>query len=537
MKKSNFLNGAIIATLGIIICKVIGLLYVIPFYAMIGAKGGALYSYAYSIYAIFLSLSTSGIPVAMSKLVSEYNALEQYNTKERIYKLGSTIIISFGLISFVVLMIFAPEVALLLKGGVAEGSSIESVASVIRVVSTALLVVPILSVTKGYLQGHKVIKTPASANIIEQLVRVCVLLGGTYLILNVFKLDVKFAVQVAVFAATVGAIAAYGYLVFNIKKSKNTLNKNEKITEEEKQITTKELLKKIVIYAVPFVLIDLINSTYVIVNSSTVINTLTKLGYSGHDAEIVLSSISTWATKLDMIVISVAIGFVTSLIPHITSNYVKNDMDGVSKKINQSIEMLLLIVLPMSIGLSFLANPIWTIFYGYNALSISVFKLFAFQALTYSLHWLLINVLQALNKSNVTLLILFGGVFAKIVLNTTVMKILPNYGIDAHQGATITTLGIQLIAIIVILIYLKCKFKINFSESRKSILKIISSALIMTAALFITKEFIPIEKTSRAIALMNTVIYATIGAIVYAIATYKFKLLDKFIRIIKNKRT
>ena len=78
MKKSNFLNGAIIATAGIIICKIIGLVYVIPFYAMIGVTGGALYSYAYSIYAIFLNLSTSGIPVAMSKLVSEYNALALY---------------------------------------------------------------------------------------------------------------------------------------------------------------------------------------------------------------------------------------------------------------------------------------------------------------------------------------------------------------------------------------------------------------------------------------------------------------------------
>ena len=72
MKKSNFLNGAIIATLGIINCKVIGLVYVIPFYAMIGTAGSTLYSYAYSIYAIFLNLSTSGIPVAISKIVINY---------------------------------------------------------------------------------------------------------------------------------------------------------------------------------------------------------------------------------------------------------------------------------------------------------------------------------------------------------------------------------------------------------------------------------------------------------------------------------
>ena len=71
MKKNGFLEGALIATIGIVLCKIIGLFYVIPFYAIIGAQGGALYSYAYSIYNMFLNLATSGIPVAMSKVVSE----------------------------------------------------------------------------------------------------------------------------------------------------------------------------------------------------------------------------------------------------------------------------------------------------------------------------------------------------------------------------------------------------------------------------------------------------------------------------------
>ena len=154
MKKSNFLNGAIIATLGIIICKVIGLVYVIPFYAMIGTAGSTLYSYAYSIYAIFLNLSTSGIPVAISKIVSEYNTLKQYNVKERAFKIGSSILIGLGVISFIVMMIFAPDIAYMLKGNVEGGNSIESIATVIRVVSSALLIVPIFSVTNGYLQGH-----------------------------------------------------------------------------------------------------------------------------------------------------------------------------------------------------------------------------------------------------------------------------------------------------------------------------------------------------------------------------------------------
>ena len=88
MKKNSFIEGAFVATVSILLCKVLGLLYVIPFYDIIGNKGGALYSYAYSIYAIFLSLSTCGIPVAVAKLVSEYNALENYSLKEKILKIA-----------------------------------------------------------------------------------------------------------------------------------------------------------------------------------------------------------------------------------------------------------------------------------------------------------------------------------------------------------------------------------------------------------------------------------------------------------------
>lgn len=536
MKKSNFLNGAIIATLGIIICKVIGLVYVIPFYSMIGTAGSALYSYAYSIYAIFLNLSTSGIPTAISKIVSEYNTLKLYNVKERAFKIGSYILVTLGFISFIVMMIFAPNIAYMLKGGAEGGNSVESIATVIRVVSTSLLVVPIFSVTKGYLQGHKMITTSSISNVLEQLIRVTVLLLGSYLAIKVFKLSITTAISIAVFAATIGAIFGYGYLVFKIRKNKDEFNKNVKPTKEELKISNKEILKKIFIYAIPFVIIDLVNSAYVVVNSLTIIKTLTKLGMSTKDAEIVLSSIATWASKLDMIVISVAIGFVTSLIPHITSSYVKNDMDSVKSKVNQAFEMLLLIVVPLTFGLVFLASPIWTIFYSYNTLSISVFKLYAFQALTYSIHWLLINLLQALNKSKVTLIVLLLGLVLKAILNVPVMNFLPHIGISPSQGATITTLFVQILSIVIILIYLYKKFKIDFKGVKGNIFKIFFSGFVMIGVLLILTNFISIDTTTKLSSIFVIIIYAFVGGITYILLTYKFKILDKFIKILLKRR-
>lgn len=95
LKKSGFIEGAFIATVCIIITKIIGVLYVIPFYNIIGEKGGTLYGYAYNIYNIFLIISSAGIPLAISKLTSEYNTLKQDDKKVRMYQISTRVIMIF----------------------------------------------------------------------------------------------------------------------------------------------------------------------------------------------------------------------------------------------------------------------------------------------------------------------------------------------------------------------------------------------------------------------------------------------------------
>ena len=161
LQKNSFLNGAFIATMGIVITKVLGMLYVIPFYAIIGEQGGALYGYAYTIYNLFQSLSCAGIPNAISKLISEYQTLGYYNAKERAFRLGKKIALIMGFLVFVILIIFAPQISKAILGDITGGNSLSDVTFVIRVIATAILVVPILSIYRGYVEGHKFI-TPTS---------------------------------------------------------------------------------------------------------------------------------------------------------------------------------------------------------------------------------------------------------------------------------------------------------------------------------------------------------------------------------------
>ena len=225
MKKNSFLEGTIIATLAIVIVKILGMLYVIPFYAIVGSNGGALYSYAYNIYLIFLGISSAGLPNAISKIISEYNALDNKNAKNMAYKQAKKIIFIFASISFILLFVFAEEIATFIIGDLSGGNTIADVAFVIRAVSPAILVIPFLSITKGYLQGHKYVKPSSISQLIEQIVRILVILLGSYLIINVFNGTVSLAIGVSVFGAFVGGLCAYIYLKCIFYRS-NTSFKN-----------------------------------------------------------------------------------------------------------------------------------------------------------------------------------------------------------------------------------------------------------------------------------------------------------------------
>ena len=104
MKKNSFVSGAFVSTLGIIISKILGIIYVIPFHALIGNIGGALYGYAYTIYQFFIGISTAGIPLSISKITSDFNSKGYYNAKKRAFILGKRLAVTLGFISFLILV-------------------------------------------------------------------------------------------------------------------------------------------------------------------------------------------------------------------------------------------------------------------------------------------------------------------------------------------------------------------------------------------------------------------------------------------------
>ena len=541
MIRNSFVAGAFITTFGIVLSKILGIIYVIPFHAIIGDVGGALYGYAYTIYSLFMSLASAGIPLAMSKIVSEYQTLGYHSAKKRAFMLGKRIALVLGIFCFLILMVFAPLLAKSILGDLTGGNTIEDVTFVIRVISTAILIVPVLSIYRGYFEGHRFMSPPSISQVIEQIVRVLIIIFGSFLAIKVFKINLTSAVGIALAGATFGAFVSYFYLVD--KKKKNRKKFDEKIRNvNEPIITNKMIIKKLLTYALPFILIDIFKSLYNYVDMVTVVKGLVDIAkFSVVDAETIMSMLSTWGSKFNMIILSVSTGVIVSLIPNLTSSFVKKDMNDVNKKINQALSILLFLMLPMTIGLSFLAEPVWILFYGDSIYGPSVLSYFIFVGLAMGLFTAAITIIQVLKDYKTVFVGLIIGVMIKIILNNSLMGTFYNLGLPAYYGVITSSLVAYTVSFIVCLIVLHGKYKVNYENTIKNFMDILCGCMLMVVVLFLVKFLVPLVGSSRISNLFIILLYAVIGIIVYMIFMIKMGTInnvfgDKLNKLLKNKR-
>ncbi len=435
MKKSGFMDGAFIATAAIIITKIIGMLYVIPFYAIIGERGGSLYGYAYNIYNLFLIVSSAGIPLAISKITSEYNALGKTKEKTYMYNTSKKYIIFFSIICFLICFFGAEAIGKFIIGDMTGGNTIEDIATVIRAVSIALLIAPILSIYRGYLQGHKFIAASSFSQVIEQIIRIIIIIIGSYLAIEIFNLSVTTAVSIAILGAAAGAIISYIYLYHRSK----IIDKNKESLELDK--TEKKLItKKLFIYCIPFIAVNLSYYLYTSTDMILMIRTLDYIGYDAVDIEHISSIFTTWGSKLIAIITSLGTGLVISLIPNMVAAYAKNENEKVNEQYGKAIEVLLIIVLPLAIFLSIHSNEIWKIFYGESHYGPIIFRYTSLVAFIDCLYLIMGCILQNLNKNKLIYITIALGLGLNALLDVPLMLLFDHLGIHAFYGAITATL-------------------------------------------------------------------------------------------------
>lgn len=521
MKKNGFVEGTFIATFAIIIVKVLGALYVIPFYRIIGESGGALYSYAYNVYNLFLNISTAGIPIAISKIISEYNTLEMYEAKERAYKLGRNIILIISVIAFFMLFVFSKEFASLILGEIKGGNTLDGVSFVIKCVSFCLLIIPFLSVSKGYLQGHKYITPSSISQVIEQVVRIAVLLMGSYIVINVLNKSVTLGVGVSVFAAFVGGCSAYLYIKIKMIKNKSAFpTKNTK-----DNVSNKEIFKKILKYSIPLIIVSVATDIYSLTDMTLVVRTSYKLGYTAKEAELIASIISTWAPKICMIINAVAIGMGTSLIPHMVSSYTKKDYTSSNKRFNEALRIIIVSTLPLAVGLAFLSEPVYTLFYGNNTYGTLILRYTSISSFFASIYIVISLSLQSLNKFKTVYVSSIMGFLINALLDVPLMHLFNLMGLEAFYGAILATILGYVFSYIYSLTSLKRSMNFNYSEILDTIKKVFLPITSMFIVLVILNLFVKLPTNGIMRMCLVLGLYTLLGAFVYLGISYKTGLL------------
>lgn len=519
MKKNSFIEGTIIATLSILIVRAIGIIYVIPFNAIIGERGGALYGYAYNIYQLFLSVSSAGFPFAISKITSEYNALGYKKAINDTYKLAIKLIFGMSVIIFLLLFLFAPQIGKIIIGTATGGNTIEDIAFVIRIVSFSILIVPFLSVTRGVLQGYKYITPYSVSQIIEQVVRVLVILIGSYLCVKVFGLPLRYAVGIAVSGAFFGGLIAYLYLKLKLRK---TSILNNEVGKDEVIISSRDIIKKIFSYSIPFILISLVNNLYTTIDMILLSRTLYDiLDFSASVGEAIIGVYTTWGVKLNNIILAVSTGLVTSLVPNIVGSFSKGDMRDVNDKLNKSIQCVLLVIVPMTLFLSLLVKPVWTLFYGDSFYGPIVYRFFVYTALFGGIYTIIINTLQGLNKYKLVMKTVIMGLVVNAVLDVPLILMADKFGFNPSYGAILAALLGYSISIFVSMRNLKREYNFSFKSTLNKLFSYAISWGVFILVICVLKVVIPIDLSGRLVQIPVILMYGLVSFGLYIFINYR----------------
>ncbi|GMB09851.1 putative polysaccharide biosynthesis protein [Thermolongibacillus altinsuensis] len=416
MSSSKLLRGTFILTLGVLLSRILGIVYVIPFYQLVGKQGGALYSYGYVPYTIFISIATMGVPLAVSKFVSKYNALGEYHVGRKLFRSGLVLMSATGFVAWLILYVSAPLIAPFVVNEDGPGNSIHDVTLVIQTVSFALLIVPVMSLIRGFFQGHESMGPTALSQVVEQLVRIIFLLAGCYMVLRVWHGSLVTAIRFATFAAFVGALGGLGVLIWYWIKRKRFLDELLQKDRGTLHLSLKEMYKELVLYAAPFVFVGLAMPLYQLIDQFTFNKAMASIGL-GAISEDAYSIFNVYAQKLVIIPVTLATSFSLTLIPTITKAYVQNNRKQLRKYLNDTFQIVIFLTLPAVVGMALLAEYVYAAFYSYDPLGTEVLRWYAPTAILFALFSVTAAILQGINKQKFTMISLTGGLLVKLCLN------------------------------------------------------------------------------------------------------------------------
>lgn len=523
---SNIVRGTMLLTVATFLSKFLGMIYVIPFNELVGEKGGALFNFAYTPYNILISISTIGVPLAVSKFVSKYNALGDYYTGMRMFKAGIILMLGTGFAAFLTLFFGADFLASkIITTENSEGISVSEVASVIKMVSFALIVIPAMSIVRGFFQGHESMGPTAVSQVVEQIVRIIFLLTAALLVLNVYGGSISTAVGFATFAAFVGALASCMVLAVYWRKRKKHFDALIENQSETYHLSIKDLIIELFSYAGPFVLVGLATPLYQLIDQFTFERAMVAGGFE--DVWVIsFAAINFYGHKLVIIPVTIATGLSLAILPAITKSFTNRDRTLMNQQINQALQIILVLVIPAVVGLISLSDVAYGSLFKLTNIAITgpLLAWSAPLAILFALFMVSSSILQGINEQRFAVISLSAGLLFKILLNIQFIHLF------GAKGAVFGTMSAVGIATVCNLWRIQISIQFSYKETvKRGVLVLLFSGImfgVIMGVKYVASFFLAYQE-ERIAAVIVLALGIGIGGIVYLWLAYQSTLLER----------
>lgn len=518
--KQSLLVGALTSSFGVFISKALGLLYYSPLSALAGEENMVFYSVTYTYYDLLLKISSAGIPFAIAALVAKYAAKSDYKTAMLVKKLGTSLVMGLSFVSALVFMLISTPLARQSMGELASTSDVEHLKTLFLILLIAVILVPYLSVIRSYYQGLKRLDLYASSQVLEQLVRVLIIIIAGYVVVRIFKFDNIWAIYTAIAAAGIAALVAIVF--FKIMTKQDDKRIDELINNQESSaLSKKEIFNEIVSLGVPYLLISFLGTTGQLINTTFFLQyATTKVNVPVEEAKLSLGILQANCSKLNAIPQVLTSGFCAGLVPYLTESLEQSDYDKLAKQVIQILDTVQYILIPVIIMFFFFAKDIYYIMYGNNNLTLgaNLFRASNVMALTETILPILSSIMITLRLKKESVFTLLGGTIIKFSTFFICVKLFKIYGL------VVSTCIASCVSISVYLYMLSKKFDINFEKTIKRFVIILAVSLVMIIPTVVIRYFIPFDFTSRLIDIAIMGCLGVIMLVTYYLITVKLRL-------------
>lgn len=511
MKITDFLKGILSLVISQILIKIFGVIYSLYMTnkSGFGDEGNAIYMSGYQIYALLLTISSIGVPNAISKIISEKISIKDYTNSERIFKISVFLFSTIGFLGCISLFLFSDFIS-------EEILQIPETKLSLMVLSPAIFFVSVSSVIRGYCNGENKIYITAKSQFFEQVLKSIFTITFVEIASKSPKSNKEVLAAVANFATTMATLCS---LIFIIKEYIKIKRKNiyiDRVNFPRERILN--IVKKVLIISIPITTSAILSSLGKNIDSVTVVRILKEI----LGEETAIAKYGILSSKVDILIslpLSFNIAISTALIPEISRKRAVNDLYGIIKKIETSILITIIIGIPCTFGMYFYADRIFDLLYpraneGARLLSLASFSII-FSLLVQTLN----GVLQGLGKNNVPVYASIIGLIFKILSNIILIPIDGIY----EKGAIIGNILSNIISFIIVVIVIKKNIKIKLNILKYSIKPILASIIMI----FVSEKIYNFLYFKSLNVNICTIISIFCAVIVYVFCCFFIKIINK----------